>query len=126
MKKFYFFFSKTFLEIFCFLVLKEGIRLDGRKTDQIRDIWTEVGYLPSTHGSAVFTRGETQSLGVVTLGTSVDEKLEEGLNGSEKKKYFFHYNFGLRDRIIHQMQQARVGRNRRRLIKFVLKLSPPL
>ncbi len=64
------YFNKTQKKAVRDLVLKEGIRLDGRKTDQIRDIWTEVGYLPSTHGSAVFTRGETQSLASVTLGTS--------------------------------------------------------
>ncbi|HCO84908.1 MAG TPA: hypothetical protein DIT95_15455, partial [Arenibacter sp.] len=52
------------------LTLNDGLRLDGRKTDEIRPIWCEVDYLPSTHGSAIFTRGETQALATVTLGTS--------------------------------------------------------
>ena len=54
------------------LTVNEGLRLDGRKTDEIRDIWCEIDYLPSVHGSAVFTRGETQALATVTLGTSRD------------------------------------------------------
>ncbi len=54
------------------LTLNEGLRLDGRKTDEIRPIWCEVDYLPSTHGSSIFTRGETQALATVTLGTSRD------------------------------------------------------
>ncbi len=56
------------------MILDEGKRLDGRKTDEIRPIWCEVGYLPAAHGSAIFTRGETQSLTSVTLGTKLDEK----------------------------------------------------
>lgn len=55
-------------------ILDEGKRLDGRKTTEIRPIWCEVGYLPGPHGSAIFTRGETQSLTSVTLGTKLDEK----------------------------------------------------
>jgi len=75
------------------LVLNEKIRLDGRSTDEIRPIWCEVDYLPATHGSAVFTRGETQSLTTVTLGTrldmkSVDEVLVEG-----SEAFVLHYNF---------------------------------
>ncbi|HCV15329.1 MAG TPA: polyribonucleotide nucleotidyltransferase [Rikenellaceae bacterium] len=75
------------------LILNEAIRLDGRKTDEIRQIWSEVDYLPATHGSALFTRGETQSLTTVTLGTrldmkSVDEVLVEG-----SEQFVLHYNF---------------------------------
>jgi polyribonucleotide nucleotidyltransferase len=75
------------------LILDKGLRLDGRKTDEIRDIWCEVDYLPAAHGSAVFTRGETQSLTTVTLGTKLDEKTidEVLIRGSEK--FVLHYNF---------------------------------
>lgn len=74
-------------------VLDEGKRLDGRKTNEIRPIWCEAGYLPGPHGSAVFTRGETQSLSTVTLGTKLDEKLidEALIQGSDK--FLLHYNF---------------------------------
>ncbi len=74
-------------------VLDEGKRLDGRKTTDIRPIWCEVGYLPGPHGSAIFTRGETQSLSTVTLGTSRDEKLidEALIQGSDR--FLLHYNF---------------------------------
>ena len=75
------------------LVLNDGVRLDGRKTKDIRDIWTEVGYLPSTHGSAVFTRGETQSLTSVTLGSKVDEQMIDGAMHSGYNKFILHYNF---------------------------------
>ena len=64
------YFSKTQKKAVRDLVLNEGIRLDGRKPSDIRSIWTETNYLPSTHGSAIFTRGETQALASVTLGTS--------------------------------------------------------
>ena len=64
------YFSKVEKEAVRELVLSEGVRLDGRKTTEIRPIWCEVAYLPSTHGSAIFTRGETQALATVTLGTS--------------------------------------------------------
>ena len=68
-------------------VLDEGIRLDGRKTTEIRPIWCEVDYLPGPHGSAVFTRGETQSLATVTLGTKLDEKLvDDVLNQGQDRK----------------------------------------
>ena len=75
------------------LILDEGIRLDGRKSDEVRPIWCEVGYLPCAHGSAIFTRGETQSLSTVTLGTKLDMKeLDEVLvQGSEQ--FVLHYNF---------------------------------
>ena len=74
-------------------VLDEGIRLDGRKTNEIRPIWCEVGYLPGPHGSAIFTRGETQSLTSVTLGTKRDEKMidEALIQGNER--FLLHYNF---------------------------------
>ncbi len=75
------------------VVLDEGKRLDGRKTDEIRPIWCEVSPLPGPHGSAIFTRGETQSLATVTLGTKRDEKMidEALIQGSEK--FLLHYNF---------------------------------
>ncbi len=75
------------------LILEEGVRIDGRKTDEIRPITCEVDYLPAAHGSALFTRGETQSLTTVTLGTKLDEKIidEVLLQGSEK--FVLHYNF---------------------------------
>lgn len=75
------------------LVLNEGIRLDGRNTRQIRPIYTEVDLLPSTHGSALFTRGETQSLTTVTLGTKLDEQLIDGAMFSGSNKFILHYNF---------------------------------
>jgi polyribonucleotide nucleotidyltransferase len=75
------------------LVLDEGVRLDGRKTNEIRPIWSEVDYLPSPHGSAVFTRGETQSLTTVTLGTKLDEQTIDGAMISGSNKFILHYNF---------------------------------
>lgn len=75
------------------LVLKNDIRLDGRKMDEIRPIWSEVDYLPSTHGSAIFTRGETQSLTTVTLGTKLDEQIIDGAVISGYNKFILHYNF---------------------------------
>jgi polyribonucleotide nucleotidyltransferase len=75
------------------MMLNKGTRLDGRKPDEIRDITCEVGYLPRSHGSAVFTRGQTQSLGVTTLGTRLDEQLIDALEGGSFKNYMLHYNF---------------------------------
>ena len=75
------------------LVLDDKIRLDGRKTDEIRPIWSEVNYLPTAHGSAVFTRGETQSLTTVTLGTKLDDKLIDEVMRQGKDKFLLHYNF---------------------------------
>jgi len=75
------------------LALNEGLRLDGRKTKEIRPIWSEVDYLPSTHGSAIFTRGETQSLTTVTLGTKLDEQMIDGAMISGSNKFILHYNF---------------------------------
>ena len=74
-------------------VLDEGIRLDGRKTTDIRPIWCEVGTFPGPHGSAIFTRGETQSLSTCTLGTKLDEKLIDGALVREYQKFLLHYNF---------------------------------
>lgn len=74
-------------------VLDNAIRLDGRKTDEIRPIWSEVDYLPSAHGSAVFTRGETQSITTVTLGTKMDAKLIDDVMKKGNDKFLLHYNF---------------------------------
>ena len=75
------------------LVLNEGVRLDGRGTKNIRPIWSEVGYLPSAHGSAIFTRGETQSLTTVTLGAKTDEQMIDGAMFFGYNKFLLHYNF---------------------------------
>ncbi|MEK6616239.1 MAG: polyribonucleotide nucleotidyltransferase, partial [Bacteroidota bacterium] len=75
------------------VILNEGIRLDGRKTTDIRPIWSEVGYLPMTHGSAIFTRGETQSLTTVTLGTKRDGLTIDGAVIQGERKFMLHYNF---------------------------------
>ncbi|WP_419803468.1 polyribonucleotide nucleotidyltransferase [Mucilaginibacter sp.] len=75
------------------LVLNEGKRLDGRKTTEIRPIWSEVGYLPAAHGSAVFTRGETQALTSVTLGSKTDEQMIDGAFINGYSKFLLHYNF---------------------------------
>lgn len=75
------------------LLLDEKTRLDGRKPDQIRPIWTEVDYLPATHGSSIFTRGETQSLTTVTLGTKLDEKIIDEVMEQGRDKFLLHYNF---------------------------------
>ena len=74
-------------------VLDKKIRLDGRKLDEIRPIWSEVDYLPNAHGSSVFTRGETQSLTSVTLGTKLDEQMIDGAMNSGYNKFILHYNF---------------------------------
>ena len=75
------------------MILDEGKRLDGRKTDEIRPIWCEVGVLPCAHGSAVFTRGETQSLSTVTLGTKLDEKMIDEVLTQGSEQFVLHYNF---------------------------------
>ncbi len=75
------------------VVLNEQQRLDGRKPDEIRPIWTEVNFLPAAHGSAIFTRGETQSLTTVTLGTKLDEQIVDGAVVEGKSKFMLHYNF---------------------------------
>ncbi len=74
-------------------ILDEGKRLDGRKTTEIRPIWCEAGYLPGPHGSAVFTRGETQSLTTVTLGTKRDEKIIDDVMNQGTERFLLHYNF---------------------------------
>ena len=74
-------------------ILDEGKRLDGRSTTQIRPIWSEVGYLPGPHGSAIFTRGETQSLSTVTLGTKLDEKIIDEVLDQSRERFLLHYNF---------------------------------
>ena len=75
------------------LTLNEGLRLDGRKTDEIRPIWCEVDYLPSTHGSSIFTRGETQALATVTLGTSRDANQIDMPSYEGEERFYLHYNF---------------------------------
>ncbi|WP_412505904.1 polyribonucleotide nucleotidyltransferase [Roseovarius sp. SYSU LYC5161] len=74
-------------------VVKEGKRIDGRKLDEVRDIVCETGLLPRTHGSALFTRGETQGLVVTTLGTGDDEQMIDALEGTYKSNFLLHYNF---------------------------------
>jgi len=75
------------------MILNEEVRLDGRKTTEIRPIWCEVDYLPAAHGSALFTRGETQSLTTVTLGTKLDEKMVDDVLVQGTEKFVLHYNF---------------------------------
>ena len=75
------------------MILDEGKRLDGRRTDEIRPIWCEVDYLPCAHGSAIFTRGETQSLSTVTLGTKLDEKQHDEVLFQGSDQFVLHYNF---------------------------------
>ncbi len=75
------------------MILDEGIRLDGRQTTQVRPIWCEVGYLPCAHGSAIFTRGETQSLSTVTLGTKLDMKERDEVLVQGTDQFVLHYNF---------------------------------
>ena len=75
------------------MMLSNDIRLDGRKEDEIRPITCEIAYLPRAHGSALFTRGQTQSLGTTTLGTKMDEQLIDALEGESYKSYMLHYNF---------------------------------
>ena len=75
------------------LIIEEGIRLDGRKTDEIRPIWCEVDFLPSTHGSSVFTRGETQSLASLTLGTSKESNKIDLPSYEDEESFYLHYNF---------------------------------
>ena len=74
-------------------VLDEGIRLDGRKTTDIRPIWCEIDYVPGPHGSAVFTRGETQALVTATLGTTLDEKIIDDVLNQSKERFLLHYHF---------------------------------
>lgn len=87
------YFSKVKKEAVRRVILDEGQRLDGRKTDEIRDIWCEVDYLPMAHGSAIFTRGETQSLTTITLGNKLDEQLIDGAFHQGTERILLHYNF---------------------------------
>ena len=87
------YFSKVEKDAVRELVLSEGVRLDGRKTDDIRPIWCEVNYLPSTHGSSIFTRGETQALATVTLGTSRDANIIDSPTNQGEENFYLHYNF---------------------------------
>ena len=87
------YFSKTQKEAVRELVLAEGIRLDGRETTDIRPIWCEVDYLPSTHGSSIFTRGETQALATVTLGTSREANIIDSPSNQGEETFYLHYNF---------------------------------
>lgn len=87
------YFAKIHKEAARNLTLNEKKRLDGRKLDEIRSIWSVVDYLPSAHGSAVFTRGETQSITTCTLGTKLDEQMVDGAMISGYNKFFLHYNF---------------------------------
>ena len=87
------YFSKVEKEAVRELVLSEGVRLDGRNTTDIRPIWCEVAYLPSTHGSAIFTRGETQALATVTLGTSRDANIIDSPTNQGEENFYLHYNF---------------------------------
>ncbi len=75
------------------MIIKKSVRIDGRKNDEVRPISCETDILPRAHGSALFTRGETQVLGVVTLGTGDDEKIIDNLWNSHRKRFFLHYNF---------------------------------
>src|SRR5690606_18952893 len=91
-------FAKKYLEDLQYytvrnMILDEGRRLDGRGLEDVRPLTMEVDYLPSPHGSALFTRGETQSLTTVTLGTTQDELLQESAATSEYSKFILHYNF---------------------------------
>jgi len=87
------YFEKVKKEAIRELTLSEGQRLDGRKTDEIRPIWCEVDYLPSTHGSAIFSRGETQSLATVTLGTSREANRIDMPSYEGEESFYLHYNF---------------------------------
>ncbi len=87
------YFNKTQKEAVRNLTLEEGLRLDGRKTTEIRPIWCEVDYLPSTHGSAIFTRGETQALATVTLGTSREANIIDIPTFQGEERFYLHYNF---------------------------------
>ena len=87
------YFSKTQKKAVRDMVLNEGVRLDGRNSSEIRPIWTETNYLPSTHGSAIFTRGETQALASVTLGTSREANIIDLPTDQGEETFYLHYNF---------------------------------
>lgn len=87
------YFHELHSEVVRRMILEEGVRLDGRKLDEIRPIWCEVDYLPAAHGSSIFTRGDTQSLTTVTIGTSLDEQIIDGVVFEGKNRFMLHYNF---------------------------------
>ncbi|MEL6864585.1 MAG: polyribonucleotide nucleotidyltransferase [Bacteroidota bacterium] len=87
------YYGKLKKEVIREMVMSENIRLDGRKLDEVRPIWTEVNYLPSTHGSAVFTRGETQALATLTLGTKMDQMMVDTALDHRYEDFILHYNF---------------------------------
>jgi len=87
------YFNKLQKKVIRTMVLEEKVRLDGRVSDQVRPIWTEVGYLPSTHGSAIFNRGETQALTSLTLGTKLDKLMSDTALEQSYKSFILHYNF---------------------------------
>ncbi len=87
------YFEKLKKQVIRDVILSEGIRLDGRKSDEIRPIWCEIDYLPSAHGSAIFTRGETQSLTSLTLGTKEDQALIDNALDPHDDNFILHYNF---------------------------------
>ena len=87
------YFNKLKKELIREMVMSKKIRLDGRATDEVRSIWTEVDYLPSAHGSAIFTRGETQALTSVTLGTKLDQAMIDTAMSTSYEKFILHYNF---------------------------------
>ncbi|MBN8566955.1 MAG: polyribonucleotide nucleotidyltransferase [Flavobacteriales bacterium] len=87
------YFYKTNKEAVRNVILEKGIRLDGRKTTEIRPIWCEIDYLPSVHGSSLFTRGETQALATVTLGTSREANQIDSPSEQGEEKFYLHYNF---------------------------------
>lgn len=88
-----FIFNKLEKDLVRNMIIEKGIRADGRKTDEVRKISGYVGFLPRAHGSALFVRGETQALAVVTLGTAEDEQRIDALEGESKKTFMLHYNF---------------------------------
>ncbi|MBI4683091.1 MAG: polyribonucleotide nucleotidyltransferase, partial [Nitrospirae bacterium] len=88
-----FLFNKLEKDLVRNMILEQGVRADGRKPDEVRKISADVGFLPRAHGSALFVRGETQALAVVTLGTSEDEQRIDSLEGESKKAFMLHYNF---------------------------------
>jgi polyribonucleotide nucleotidyltransferase len=87
------YFDKVKKQVIRKVALEDGVRLDGRKTDEVRPIWTEIDYLPSAHGSAIFNRGETQALTSVTLGTKLDEVMVDTALNHSFDKFILHYNF---------------------------------
>ena len=87
------YFEKIKKETIRTMVLDESVRLDGRKSDEVRPIWTEIDYLPSAHGSAIFNRGETQALTSLTLGSKLDQKMVDNALGNYFERFILHYNF---------------------------------